>query len=204
MLNMKSVKNAQILIVACFAVSACSLPSAKRLGNGTGGSGAIENCPGDSLDAGASGGAGGSIATYPVDRVVPPTACSGDGVANPRAIDRYSQGYQRNPADADRATAAVSNMSIPDLAAQMRGVYIKPGTARTSNIEHSEDTSMFRGFRYRDASRGMNLGEDFLGSFPSAAKVGGASVGFYRVPGQHGPRRILRPRSRVRGWRGDR
>ena len=144
----------------------------------------IGMCPGDSTDGGApwegtaADGAGGSVATYPIDRVVTPTACSGDGVANPRAIDKYSQGYQRNQADVDRATAAVSNMSTPDLAAQMRGVYIKPGTARTSNIEHSEDTSTIRGFRYRDASRGMNLGEDFLGSFPTAAKVGGASVGF--------------------------
>jgi len=186
MLNMKSVKNAPILFVACFAASACSLPSAKRLGNGTGGSGLTEMCPGDSTGTagtsgnggGASGGAGGSVATYPIDRVVTPMACSGDGVVNPRAIDKYSQGYQRNQADVDRATAAVSNMSIPDLAAQMRGVYIKPGTARTSNIEHSEDTATIRGFRYRDASRGINLGEDFLGSFPSAAKVGGASVGF--------------------------
>ena len=123
-------------------------------------------CPGDSTggagasgsDGGAPDGAGGSVATYPIDRVVTPMACSGDGVANPRAIDRYSQGYQRNQADVDRATATVSSMSIPDLAAQMRGVYIKPGTARTSNIEHSEDTSTIRGFRYRDASRGDEPG----------------------------------------------
>ena len=154
--------------------------------NGAGGSGLIEMCPGDSTgtagasgdDGGASGGAGGSVAAYPIDRVVAPMACSGDGVANPRAIDKYSQGYQRNQADVDRATAAVSNVSIPDLAAQMRGVYIKPGTAHTSNIEHGEDTATIGGFRYRDASRGINLGEDFLGSFPTAAKVGGANVSF--------------------------
>ena len=186
MLNMKFMKNAPILVVACFAVSACSLPSAKKLGNGTGGSGTSEMCPGDSTgtagasgnDGGAPDGAGGSVATYPIDRVVTPTACSGDGVTNPRAIDKYSQGYQRNQADVDRATAALSNMSIADMAAQMRGVHITAFSARASNIQHSEDTSTIRGFHYRDASRGMNLGEDFLGSFPSAAKVGGASVGY--------------------------
>jgi beta-glucosidase len=186
MLNMKYVKKAPILVVACVAVSACSLPSAKKPSNGSGGSGMTEMCPGDSAGTaggggtggGASGGMGGSVATFPIDRVVTPMACSGDGVANPRAIDRYSQGYQRNQADVDRATATVSNMSTADLAAQMRGVYITPFTAKPSNIQHSEDTATIRGFRYRDASRGMNLGEDFLGAFPTAAKVGGANVGF--------------------------
>src|SRR6185369_6825729 len=33
-------------------------------------------------------------------------------------------------------------------------------------------------FRYRDASRGMNLGEDFLGSYPTAGMFGNSHVGY--------------------------
>src|SRR6185503_139216 len=115
---MKYLKNASLL-VACFAVSACSLPSAKKPG-GASGSGLTEMCPSDMADGGAGtdGGTGGSVATFPIDRVVQAMACSGDGVANPRAIDKYTQGYTRNQADVDRATTTVSNMSTPDLAAQ--------------------------------------------------------------------------------------
>jgi beta-glucosidase len=185
MLNMKWLNSSPLLFVAYFAISACSLPSAKRPFDG----GAMSAmCP-DEAAGGAGGtgmsgpdggaaGTGGSVATYPIDRVVTPVACSGDGVENPRAIDRYSQGYKPNSVDVDRANTALLSMSVADMAAQMRGVYITAFSARTSNIQHSEDTAMFRGFRYRDASRGVNLGEDFMGGFPTAANVGGASVGF--------------------------
>ena len=187
MLNMKCLKYSPLLLVAYLTSPACSLPSAKRPAEGTGGAG-MAMCPDDATgDAGAStmgaggsaaGGPGGAAGSYPIDREVTPIACSGEGVANPRAIDRYSQGYKPNQADVDRAMATVNGMSPADLAAQMRGVHINAFNAPTSNIQHSEDTATIRGFRYRDASRGMNLGEDFLGSFPTAAVVGGAKVGY--------------------------
>jgi hypothetical protein len=171
---------------------------------GTGG-GMTAMCPDEATPAaGAAGmGAGGSAATgsggaagsYPIDREVPAIACSGDGVENPRAIDRYSQGYKPVQADADRAMATVNGMSVADLAAQMRGIHINAFNARTSNIQHSEDTATIRGFRYRDASRGMNLGEDFWARFRAPPWSRQANVGFSTVvPGQHGPRRGVRSR----------
>ena len=37
-----------------------------------------------------------------------------------------------------------------------------------NDIQRSQDTASIRGFRYRDASRGMNLGEDMDGAKPNA------------------------------------
>src|SRR5262245_12570336 len=101
MLKMKFVKSSPFLLIAYVAASACSLPSVKKPSGGTGGAG-MEMCSDDATGgmggagdtgmggsaAGGATGTGGSVTTYPIDREVTPTACSGDGVANPRAIDK--------------------------------------------------------------------------------------------------------------------
>jgi len=123
MLNMKCAKNSLLLLFAAVGVSACSLPSAKKPVEGTGSGGMTAMCSDEAAGGGGgmgpdgsaasgTGGMGGSVPTYPIDREVTPMACSGDGVDNPRAIDRYSQGYKPAQADVDRAMTTANGMSV--------------------------------------------------------------------------------------------
>ena len=103
--------------------------------------------------------------------VITPVACAGTG-PNPNAIDRYSQGYTPSQDILDRVQPTVSTMTDAELATQMRGTpYSGTSALQYNDIQRSMDTGSIRGFRYRDASRGMNLGEDMAGSKPNAAVV---------------------------------
>jgi beta-glucosidase len=173
-----------LLVTALAAEPACSLPPPKHNSNAGGGpGGAGELCSAGEgqndggTDAGPEGGAEGGSATN-VDNIVTPVACAGSG-PNPNAIDRYSQGYTPDPAVLSQVQSAISTMSLADEATQMRGMpYGTAFSTQFNDIQRSKDTSSLRGFRYRDASRGMNLGEDLAGTKPNAGVVNGTQVGF--------------------------
>jgi beta-glucosidase len=133
---------------------------------------------GGSMSGGAGTGAGGTNVSDDINRVIVPVACA-NSAPNANAIDKYSQGYTPDPAVLNRVQTVLSTMTLEDEVLQMFGLKITPFYAPFNNIQRSEDTKTIRGFRYRDASRGMNLGEDFSGTYASAGKEpGGSSVGY--------------------------
>jgi beta-glucosidase len=181
--KMKSLKVLPLLAAGFLAVPACSLPSPKNNLNTGGASGSNDICnedqDGGAMDAGLDGDGGGDAdGGNDIDNVVTPVSCAGSG-ANPNAIDKYSQGYTSDPAVLSQVQAAISTMSLSDEATQMRGTpYGSAFSTQYNDIQRSLDTSSIRGFRYRDASRGMNLGEDLDGTYATAAKVGSSQVGY--------------------------
>src|SRR5438270_5281259 len=141
----------------------------------------------DQSDGGAapsSSGGGDDASTEVTDgaaTMITPIACAGTG-PNPNAIDRYSQGYTQSQDILDRVRSTTSAMTNGELATQMRGMpYGNSYALQYNDIQRSQDTALIRGFRYRDASRGMNLGEDMAGARPNAAIVDNEHVGFSTV-----------------------
>jgi beta-glucosidase len=196
------------LSLSFVAMSACSLPPPNTQSGGGGSSGMNDTCEGEGMggmggggagtagggmsggggvsggggaNAGGMSGGGGSSAASAgndIDTMIVPVACAGSG-PNPNAIDKYSQGYAQDPAVLNRVQTVLTTMTLQDELKQMFGLAITPFYAPFNNIQRSEDTSAIRGFRYRDASRGMNLGEDFSGTYANAGKEpGGSSVGY--------------------------
>ena len=199
---------ARPVLAVALVVPACTLAPPKYTPHGgTGGMNAMcsdETDGGvDALDDSGDDNDGGTDAGAGV--VITPVACAGTG-PNPNAIDRYSQGYTPSQDILDRVQATVSTMTDFDLAQQMRGTpYSGTSALQYNDIQRSKDTGSIRGFRYRDASRGMNLGEDMDGIVPNAGDGQRPARRLLdRIPGQHGARRGLRSRSRVRHRRGDR
>jgi len=174
---MKSSGPSFLPLAVLLIAPACTLPPPLHNAGG-GGSGMTEMCLDDS-DAGAdagvdspSGDDGGA------GNAVTPVACAGTG-PNPNAIDRYSQGYSPSPDVLSRVQSTIAAASLADLATQMRGTpYGTAFSVQYNDIQRSMDTASIRGFRYRDASRGMNLGEDMAGSKPNAGVVDNEHVGF--------------------------
>ncbi len=76
----------------------------------------------------------------------------------------------------------VATMPLSDKAKQMQGtLYGDAFHTQFNDIQRSQNTTEFRGWRYRDASRGMNLGEDMDGATQNAAVVNGEHVGYSTV-----------------------
>jgi beta-glucosidase len=125
------------------------------------------------IDAGTNDDAGGSN----VDNVVTAVACPGP---NALVVDfPYAPGYTQDPAAKQQVDIAVATMSLKDKTKQMYGtLYGNAFSTQFNDIQRSLDTGDVRGWRYRDASRGMNLGEDMRGAAPNAATMNGQSVGF--------------------------
>jgi len=97
---------------------------------------------------------------------------------------KYAPGYTPDPKDLATVKSLMLNMTPSDKADQMRGrPYGAAGKYNTTDTQRSNDTkaSGIRGYRYRDASRGMNLGEDMEGAQPSAGMEGGAGIGYSTV-----------------------
>jgi beta-glucosidase len=165
-------------LLAAVAAPACSLPApAGLLGDG----GVSTGCQA-SAAVDASSGLSVTVSPDPTATVTP-VACAGNPSAtpaNPNAIDRYSQGYALSSDVKTKVDQKVVTMSPSDLATQMRGTGYK-STGQFNDIQRSLDTSDIRGFRYRDASRGMNLGEDMEGAFPNATTINGSHVGYSTV-----------------------
>jgi beta-glucosidase len=185
MQNTKSLQPLLFLAIGFLAATACSLPAPRDISNAGGTSGSNDElCSAGNddaggvdvdVDAGADGGGND------INNIVTPVSCAGSG-ANPNAIDKYSQGYTPDPAVLSQVQSAISTLSLADEVTQMRGMpYGTAFSTQYNDIQRSKDTSSIRGFRYRDASRGMNLGEDMEGTKPNAATVGGSQVGFSTV-----------------------
>jgi beta-glucosidase len=172
-----------LVIAGLMAAAACSLPApTSTSGGGPSGMVALCNDTDDGgIDAAADdGGAddGGAGGGGDVHSVVTPVACAGTG-PNPNAIDKYSQGYTPDPNILSQVQMKLASLSLADEAAQMRGMpYGTSFAVQYNDIQRSVDTSSIRGFRYRDASRGMNLGEDMAGTKPNAGVVDNERVGF--------------------------
>jgi len=99
-----------------------------------------------------------------------------------KAYFKYAPGYTPSAADQQTVATLMASMTPTEKAMQLRGMpYGSAGNINLTNTQKSEDTPSIRGYRYRDASRGMNLGEDVEGSQPQADKIGGAGVGYATV-----------------------
>ncbi len=167
-------------IVAVLAAPACKLDPPKiQGGTGTGGSsalctddedvdGGVDDDGGTPADAGTDG--GGNI-----DNIVTAVACNG---TNAMPLP-YTPGYSTPPSLKQMVDQTLVNMSFADKAWQMRGT--KFGDAfgpQYNDTQRSIDTNTIRGFRYRDASRGVNLAEDMASAKPNAAVINHEHVGF--------------------------
>ena len=177
--KMKSFKPLPLLAAGFLAASACTLPPPTFKANtsdaGTGAT-CVSGITGPTSNASSADGGGENN----IDNVVTPISCVGTG-ANPNAIDKYSQGYTQDKGLLTQVESLRSSMSLFDEAQQMRGTRFGGITsAQFNDIQRSQDTvaSKIRGFRYRDASRGMDLGEDMDGALPNAATVNNSKVGY--------------------------
>jgi beta-glucosidase len=177
MQNMKLLKSLLWTAVGCLSVSACSLPSPAAL---DGGGGVPKGCV-LGADAGAVDGGSTVIATGDVENVITKVdVCAGSGTGNPNAIDKYSQGYSYNdPKIMMKLDQTMAGISVHDEQLQMGGMpYGSPAQKNYTNTQRSQDTNNIRGFRYRDASRGVNFGEDINGTHPGNIAEDGQLVGY--------------------------
>jgi beta-glucosidase len=160
--------------------SACRLDPPKPSGTNAGfvcvedstaDAGVPDAAPDDASADADDGGEGGTG----IDNVVTPVSCTADNaIAFP-----FAPGYTPDPAVQQKVDSTVAKMSLTDKAWQMRGTkYGNPFGAQYSDIQRSYDVTGIRGFRYRDASRGMNLGEDMSGHKPNAGILNSEHVGF--------------------------
>src|SRR5579863_8439835 len=173
MQNMKLLKSLLWTAVGCLSVSACSLPAP---GAPDGGGITMQTCALNASDAAVDAGST-VIATGDVENVVTPQNCMASPTGN--AIDKYSQGYSyADPAILAKVDQTMNSISVHDEQLQMTGMPYGGSSPQAGNIQRSQDTNTIRGYRYRDASRGMNLGEDMNGSFANAAVVYGQQVGY--------------------------
>lgn len=178
--NLKFRKPSLWALVGGVCAAGCSLATPRGL-EGDGGIG-VTACS-VSADAGAN--VPNTVVTGDAENVVAPVACAAaaDAGAGPAVIDKYTQGYSyADPAIVSRVQATMKSMSVTDETTQMYGMpYLINGGVQYNDIQRSQDTATIRGFRYRDASRGMNLGEDLDGAFARADFEGGQYVGYSTV-----------------------
>jgi beta-glucosidase len=175
--TMKTLKPLLLLASGLLAAPACSLdpPKFTITDASIGGS----TC---SSSSGGVDGGGGSANEGTI--FIDPIVCG--STSSPlkdqlKAHFKYAPGYQPFPADQQTVANLMSQMTLDDKTTQMYGTtYGSAGKLNFSDFQRSYDTpaSGIRGYLYRDASRGMDLGEDMLGALPNAAKVNGSSVGY--------------------------
>jgi beta-glucosidase len=179
MQNMKLLKSLLWTAVGCLSVSACSLPFPGAPDGG--GMMGPHTCVVAAADAGAVDPVSTVMATGDVENVVTAMACPppGSTTANPNAIDKYSQGYDyADPQVLAKLNPTMGSISVHDEMLQMGGMPYGTSSAKNyTNTQRSQDTSTIRGFRYRDASRGVNLGEDLNGTHPGNV-ADGQNVGY--------------------------
>ena len=175
MQNMKLLKSLLWTAVGCLSVSACSLPAPAVPDGAT--TMQMQTC---ATDAGAVDAVSTVIATGDVENVITPVACAGSATGNPNAIDKYSQGYSyADPAILAKVDQTMAGISVHDEELQMGGMpYGSSSSKNYTNTQRSQDTASIRGFRYRDASRGVNFGEDINGSHPLVNVADGQNVGY--------------------------
>jgi beta-glucosidase len=189
MSNMKSLKHLLMLAVGFLAAPSCTLPPPK-ITNTDAGSGNVCSDGGMAMATTGDAGDGGGPPL-----IMDPVVCGSSSSPlkeQVKAYFKYAPGYQPDPNDQQTVTVLMQQMTRADKAAQMRGrPYGAAGKLNFTDTQRSDDTSAIRGYRYRDASRGMNLGEDVEGAQAAAttctagkcvtANVGGANVGYSTV-----------------------
>ena len=150
---------------ALLAGPACTLPPPAPLQQTDGGPAATCQADADgypvhqSVDGGIS--AEGTTFT--------PAACSADNSQAALSLFSYLEPYTPSAGDISAVKQIVSTMTLPELATEMRGTpFISVSSPQFNDTQRSLDTSSVRGYRYRDASRGVNFGEDMKGSLPNA------------------------------------
>ena len=163
MKNMKLLKSLLWTAVGCLSVSACSLPSPAVPDGG------LSMPPiacAVAADAGAVDAVSTVIATGDVENVVVPQACGANPTGN--AIDKYSQGYgYDDPQILAQLDQTMASISARDEMFQMGGMpYGSSSDKNYNDTQRSQDTDSIRGYRYRDASRGVNFAEDMDGLPP--------------------------------------
>jgi beta-glucosidase len=117
-----------------------------------------------------------------VSQVVTPVSCSADNAGS--VTLPYVQPYVPDMSLKTTVENTVASMSLSEQILQMQGtLYGDAFHTQFTDIQRSQDAlnSGIRGFRYRDASRGMNLGEDMDGASQNAAVVNGEHVGYSTV-----------------------
>jgi beta-glucosidase len=177
MLHTRSLDLLLLSVAGALSLQACGLPPPDTKPEADAGGGGTCNADADGYpvhdrDAlGTSPGIdGGTIAAV---------ACNAANSIAALALFDYSDGYQLDKSIPGEVQRTISAMSIADLATQMRGTkYLSVTSPQYTDIQRSYDTAGIRGYRFRDANRGLNLGEDMRGSKPNAGVVNGAHVGF--------------------------
>jgi beta-glucosidase len=147
------------------AVPACSLPPPASVQQTD--SGVAATCQADAdgypTHQNVDGGTSAEGTTFT------PAACSADNSKPALSLFSYLEPYSPSPGDITTAKQIVSTMSLSELATQMRGMPFKSASSpQFADTQRSLDTSSVRGYLYRDASRGVNFGEDMKGSLPNA------------------------------------
>jgi beta-glucosidase len=172
MQNMKLLKSLLWTAVGCLSVSACSLPSPAVPDGG----GMI--MPPQCTNAADAGAVSTVIATGDVENVIMPQSCGASPTGN--VIDKYTKGYSyADPAILAKVDQTMTGISVHDEELQMGGMpYGAKGSENYINTQRSQDTGTIRGFRYRDASRGVNFGEDINGTHPGNIAEDGQKVGY--------------------------
>lgn len=175
--NTKSHKPLLLLAVGFLAAPACSLDPPKATVT-DGGSGTTTcSVSSGGVDGGAADDSpdGGAI-------FIDPSVCGSASSALKDQLKlrfKYAPGYAPSATDLQTVNTLMSQMTLSEKADQMRGTkYGSAGKYNYTDTQRSLDTPSIRGYHYRDASRGMNLGEDMSGSAPNAATVDGSHVGY--------------------------
>jgi beta-glucosidase len=189
MLNSKLSNVLAMLTLSLLAGSACSLAAPKGVAQGDAGNQKPATCDEDyeseyttspAGGAGIDGGANGIDGGAPLTNLITPIdVCTADNTKDFASLFTYASGYQQDPTVLKRVSDTLQNMSLDDKITQMVGTAFGNafGTQMT-DTQRSYDTDTIRGFRYRDASRGMNLAEDMEGVQPNAGLVQGTPVGY--------------------------
>ena len=188
MRNVKSFDPLLICAVGLVAASACKLapPKITATDGGTGNS--CSSGMGGSAGMTGGAGTGGSMMAADADAGAPtfdPIVCGSSPTPlkdQLKTYFKYAPGYTPSSADMQTVSTLMLGMTPTDKATQMRGTgYGNAGQRNYTDTQRSKDTGTIRGYRYRDASRGMNLGEDMDGAHPNAGTVAGANVGYSTV-----------------------
>ena len=177
MSNMNLQRPLLFLIAAGFVAAAGCRLSPPKSQTGEGG---VALCIEDpEIPSDADGGTDADDAGSNVDNVVTAVSCPSSEVTLKL---NYVEPYEPDPALKTKVETTVATMSLQDRIKQMQGVlYGDAFHTQFTMIQRSQDTSDLRGFRYRDASRGMNLGEDMDGATQNAAVVNGEHIGYSTV-----------------------
>jgi len=177
MSNMNLQRPLLFLIVAGFVAAAGCRLSPPKSQTGEGGMALCIEDP--EIPSDADGGTDADDAGSNVDNVVTAVSCPSSEVTLKL---NYVEPYEPDPALKTKVETTVATMSLQDRIKQMQGVlYGDAFHTQFTMIQRSQDTSDLRGFRYRDASRGMNLGEDMDGATQNAAVVNGEHIGYSTV-----------------------